>query len=77
MTEAEQAKGATASRPVVLPEPFSGESGWREWEYHFNNIAVVNNWTEHDKLLSNGDVNYAQGNFTTCLDFIKYKNERK
>lgn len=34
----------------MLPEPFSGESGWTEWEYHFNNVAAVNNWTEVDKL---------------------------
>ena len=43
-------RAAPVTRPVVLPEPFNGEGDWHEWEYHFNNVAAVNNWTEGDKL---------------------------
>ena len=39
-----------ATRPVVLPENFSGDSSWEEWESHFQNVAAVNSWTDEDKL---------------------------
>ena len=40
-----------ASRPLVLPEPFSGESNWDAWIGHFEDVAAVNGWEEQDKLL--------------------------
>jgi len=33
-----------ASRPLVLPETFSGEGSWDEWISHFENVAAVNAW---------------------------------
>ena len=33
-----------ASRPLVLPETFSGEGSWDEWISHFENVADVNAW---------------------------------
>ena len=40
-----------ASRPLVLPEPFSGESSWDAWIGHFEDMAAVNGWEEQEKLL--------------------------
>ena len=31
-----------ASRPLVLPDSFSGEGNWSQWIYHFENVAEVN-----------------------------------
>ena len=41
-----------ASKPVLLPEPYSGESGsWADWIDHFECIVEVNKWaTEVEKL---------------------------
>ena len=39
-----------ASRPLVLPEPFSGEGSWVSWLYHFESIADVNDWDNGKKL---------------------------
>ena len=40
-----------AGRPVVLPEPFTGEGSWDQWISHFENVAAVNTWDEAAKLL--------------------------
>ena len=40
-----------AVRPLVLPEPFSGDGSWSQWESHFEDVAVVNSWEEEAKLL--------------------------
>ena len=40
-----------AARPLVLPEPFSGEGSWEQWQYHFLNVAAVNTWDDASKLL--------------------------
>lgn len=39
-----------SAKPVVLPEPFSGETSWDEWSVHFDNVADVNEWTAAQKL---------------------------
>ncbi len=40
-----------ATKPVVLPEPFSGATSWDDWSTHFGNVAAVNKWTSEEKLL--------------------------
>ena len=37
---------AMASKPVILPEPFDGESSWEDWQLHFQNVAALNQWTD-------------------------------
>ena len=41
-----------SSKPLLIPEPFSGDCGnWQEWIDHFESVAVVNKWdTDEDKL---------------------------
>ena len=42
-----------AAKPVILPEPYSGDSKsskWDEWVTHFKNCAEVNNWDGDAKL---------------------------
>lgn len=41
-----------AARPLVLPDTFCGssESSWNDWKCHFDNVAVVNTWSEEDQL---------------------------
>mgnify|MGYP003471814088 CR=1 FL=1 len=41
-----------ASKPVLLPEPYSGESGsWDDWIDQFECIAEVNKWTTGEEKL--------------------------
>jgi len=44
--------GASASRvrPLISPEPFSGESNWTDWLDHFEAAATVNGWDDPTKL---------------------------
>ena len=39
-----------AARPLVMPEIFNGDSSWDQWIYHFENVAVVNDWDEDARL---------------------------
>uniref|UniRef100_A0A1X7TTF2 Retrotransposon gag domain-containing protein n=1 Tax=Amphimedon queenslandica TaxID=400682 RepID=A0A1X7TTF2_AMPQE len=42
-----------ATKPVILPEPYSGDSKcgeWDEWVIHFQNCAEVNGWDDDAKL---------------------------
>ena len=39
------------SRPVVIPETFSGEESWYDWLDHFESVAEVNKWDNAAKLL--------------------------
>lgn len=38
------------SRPLVLPEPFTGETDYCDWIDHFENVAAVNAWDDGAKL---------------------------
>ena len=38
------------SRPLVLPEPFTGEIDYCDWIDHFENVAAVNAWDDGAKL---------------------------
>ena len=38
------------SRPLVLPEPFSGEGSWESWLYHFENVVDMIDWDDGKKL---------------------------
>ena len=40
-----------ASRPLVLPDSFSGEGNWSQWIYHFENVAEVNEWEDAKRVL--------------------------
>ena len=39
------------AKPLVLPEPFSGDGSWEDWSDHFENVAAVNKWDDAAKLL--------------------------
>ncbi len=47
----EEAARRPNARPVVLPEPYTGEGDYSEWCDHFENVAAVNAWNEEAKLL--------------------------
>ena len=34
----------------MLSEPFDGEANWEQWDYHFQNVASVNEWDDGQKL---------------------------
>ena len=40
-----------ASRPVAIPEVFTGEGSqsWSDWQDHFDSVAEVNGWNAADK----------------------------
>ena len=40
---------ASMARPLVLPEPYSGEKDFAEWADHVENIAAINGWDENAK----------------------------
>ena len=44
-------ESAAVTRPVVLPEMFSGEGSWTDWIDHFNNVAALNRWDDDAKQL--------------------------
>ena len=39
------------ARPLVLPEPFTGDGSWTLWQSHFDDVAAVNGWDDAAKLL--------------------------
>lgn len=41
----------TSSRPVLTPDPYSGEGSWDDWVDHFESVAEVNKWDGAAKLL--------------------------
>ena len=40
-----------AERPVITPEPFSGEQSWEDWIDQFESIASINGWNDEQKLI--------------------------
>ena len=38
------------SKPLVIPEVFSGEGSWDDWMTHFLNVVEVNRWDNVAKL---------------------------
>ena len=42
--------GMAATRPLISPEPFSGECSWTDWVDHFEAAATVNGWDDSTKL---------------------------
>jgi hypothetical protein len=34
----------------VFPETFDGTGSWRDWCFHFENVATVNGWDDTQKL---------------------------
>ena len=50
-TETGAATASTNRRPVITPDPFSGEGRWDDWISHFDSVADVNGWDEAAKLL--------------------------
>ena len=40
-----------ATKPIVMPDSYSGEKSWDEWIIHFNNCAQVNGWDDAAKLM--------------------------
>ena len=38
-------------RPVITPEPFSGERSWEDWIDQFESIASINGWNDEQKLI--------------------------
>lgn len=38
-------------RPLVLPEPFSGDGCFSDWIEHFESVAAVNSWDDAAKAL--------------------------
>ncbi len=45
------ASATRKSRPLVMPDSFSGESSWDEWIGHFESVALVNEWDDAAKCL--------------------------
>ena len=41
---------ATPTRPLVLPDAYSGEGSWSQWYFHFQNVVAVNGWDEGTQL---------------------------
>ena len=42
-----------AQRPLLLPDPFDGETtSWPEWETHFKNVAAINKWENAGEKLN-------------------------
>ena len=41
---------AMATKPIILPDSYSGESNWEQWLLHYNDSASVNSWDDDKKL---------------------------
>jgi len=50
MSDTEGASHTQPTRPLVLPDPFSGDDNFDHWISHFESVSAVNKWTDDDKL---------------------------
>ena len=41
----------SSARPVLTPDPYTGEGSWDDWIDHFESVAEVNRWDGAAKLL--------------------------
>ena len=41
----------STARPVLTPDPYTGEGSWDDWIDHFESVAEVNKWDDDAKLL--------------------------
>ena len=77
-----------ASRPVVIPETFSGEESWYDWLDHFESVAEVNKWDNVAKLpwlrarmTGQAQIAYkqlsegAQANYAACVKGLRERFE--
>ena len=37
------------TRPLILPDKFSGVEDFSKWTAHFNSVSVINGWSDDDK----------------------------
>ena len=44
-------EASRASRPVIIPDAYSGDGSWEEWIDHFESSALINWWDNPTKLL--------------------------
>ena len=45
-----KSEGKPESRPVIVPDCFSGEESYEDWMDQFESIAEINCWDEEQKL---------------------------
>ena len=50
MSEEERSR-SQPTRPLVLPDTFTGDDNFDHWISHFESVSAVNQWTDADKLL--------------------------
>ena len=43
-------EGERPSRPLLLPETYSGEGNLDDWISHFENVAAINGWDDAAKF---------------------------
>ena len=46
----QEINGLAESRPLILPDKFSGEEDLSEWIVHFDNVSMINGWGDNEKI---------------------------
>jgi len=62
------------TRPLLMPESFSGKGSFSDWIRHFEGVAPINKWDDVAKLLWLRLVGAADGVWTTsdnCLSIVR------
>ena len=61
-----------ATKPVVLPEPFCGETSREDWEILSDNVAEDNGWDDEEimKCMAKGTFDWSS---TKCFSVIHYR----
>lgn len=39
-----------ATKPIILPDTYSGDCNWEQWILHYKDCATVNAWSDDEKL---------------------------